>query len=268
MFIHTKKPSRFSYSPFRIPKFFLPPVFKIKPLSKVITILILFSAIGTATYFYYQYKKAVATPNLAETEQITKAISKFMELPNEHPSLVTVTDEMKLKQQPFFQNAQNGDKVLIFQNAKRAILYRPATKKVIDVAPIRTLPPESTATVTPSPEPASTPSASENKEVPEVAGQTILEPVTLVLYNGTEKPGATSKVETLIKEKFPNIQITAKALANKRNYEKTVVVDLINKNSKLAEDLANLLSAAVSTLPPGEVKPESALLIIVAEDQL
>ena len=40
----------------------------------------------------------------------------------------------KLKAQPFFAKAQDYDQVLIFEKAKKAILYRPSTNKLIEVA--------------------------------------------------------------------------------------------------------------------------------------
>jgi hypothetical protein len=50
--------------------------------------------------------------------------------------VATVSDASKLQSQQFFAKAQNGDKVLIFTNAKRAVLYRPSTNKVIEYAPV------------------------------------------------------------------------------------------------------------------------------------
>jgi hypothetical protein len=63
-----------------------------------------------------------------------------MVLPDEQPTLASVTDKSKLSDQPFFQKAENGDKILIFVQSRKAILYRPSIKKIIDVAPIQTLP--------------------------------------------------------------------------------------------------------------------------------
>lgn len=72
-----------------------------------------------------------------EVKKTVAEVSKLIELPTaEDPTIATVTDVDKLRAQPFFQNAQNGDKVLIYQGAKKAILYRPSTKRVIEVSPI------------------------------------------------------------------------------------------------------------------------------------
>jgi len=88
-------------------------------------------------------------------------VGKLMELPHETPTIATVTDVNKLEDQPFFAKAQNGDKVLIFSAAQRAIIYRPSTNKVIDITPIQTAPSaspaleeESVSTFTPSPTPS------------------------------------------------------------------------------------------------------------------
>jgi hypothetical protein len=72
-----------------------------------------------------------------ELVSIQIELNKFMELPtNETPTLATVSDVEKVKGQTFFKNAQNGDKVLLYSQSGKAILYRPSTKKVIEVAQI------------------------------------------------------------------------------------------------------------------------------------
>lgn len=72
-----------------------------------------------------------------EAETLKQEISQFYEVPeDEVPTVATVVDATKVKNQSFFKNSQNGDKVLLFSNAGKAILYRPSTKKIIEVAPI------------------------------------------------------------------------------------------------------------------------------------
>jgi hypothetical protein len=54
---------------------------------------------------------------------------------NEAPLLATVTDKSSLKT-PFLQEADNNDKILIYEKAKRVIIYRPSLDRIIDVGPV------------------------------------------------------------------------------------------------------------------------------------
>jgi len=97
-------------------------------------------AIGISSYFYIQYsntKKLLNKEQTSSKEDVSKTIQqvgKLIELPDETPTVATVSDVEKLKSQAFFSKAQNGDKVLIFTDSKKAILYRPSTKKIIEVS--------------------------------------------------------------------------------------------------------------------------------------
>lgn len=73
------------------------------------------------------------TAGQTEIQIITAEVSKSVDLPGtETPTLATVSDVSKLKNQVFFKNAENGDKVLIYTQAGKALLYRPSSKKVIE----------------------------------------------------------------------------------------------------------------------------------------
>lgn len=73
----------------------------------------------------------------AEVDTLIAEVGKLIELPaDERPTVATVTDVEKLKAQPFFQKAQNGDRILVFTNARRAILYRPTEKRIVDVGAV------------------------------------------------------------------------------------------------------------------------------------
>lgn len=96
-----------------------------------------------SVYFYRKYRivqSQLANPaalSQEQTKQMINDVGKLIELPaDEQPTIATVTDATKLRSQPFFANAQNGDRVLIYTTAKKAILYRPAINKIIDVAPV------------------------------------------------------------------------------------------------------------------------------------
>jgi len=75
-----------------------------------------------------------------EYDTLVKKVGTNLDLPKgESPTVATVTDVNQLKGQVFFKNAQNGDKVMIYTQARKAILYRPSTNKIIEVGPISVL---------------------------------------------------------------------------------------------------------------------------------
>lgn len=112
----------------------------------VIGALVLLAVAGSIVVLSTRYQnsqkevKRLSNPQEAaklETEILVSRVSKIVELPKgEQPTVATVQDVSKLQNQAFFKNAQNGDKVLIFTEAKRAILFRPSTNKVIEIAPV------------------------------------------------------------------------------------------------------------------------------------
>lgn len=102
--------------------------------------LVVLSSIAASGYFYWQYRQLSSNPSAKAAKEINDTVgrvSKMMLLPtDEGPSLATVTDKGKLKDQAFFKFAENGDKVLIYAKNQKAILYRPKDNKIINVAPI------------------------------------------------------------------------------------------------------------------------------------
>ena len=112
---------------------------KSSKLPIVLGILLVFAAL-TALYYYRQFTNLRKNPQQVaqqETADIVRLVSKHIVLPEgEDPTLATVTDAEKLKDQPFFAHAKIGDKVLIYTNARKAILYNPQSDKLVEVAPL------------------------------------------------------------------------------------------------------------------------------------
>jgi hypothetical protein len=73
-----------------------------------------------------------------EFESILETVGKHIVLPEgESPTIATVSDVEILKEsQPFFKNAKNGDRVLVYQEAKKAYLYDPKADKIVDVGTV------------------------------------------------------------------------------------------------------------------------------------
>jgi len=103
-------------------------------------VLVLLGAAGSAGVFYKQLSELKKNPNKVAQDETTATISavgKLIVLPTgEQPTLATVTDPEKLKDQAFFAQAKAGDKVLIYTKAKKAILYSPTENKIVEVAPV------------------------------------------------------------------------------------------------------------------------------------
>jgi len=145
------------------------PVPEKKRVSKKLLIYLLLSLsiilLGTTGYFYYQYQKLFKSPvgtQVAAQEEAKKlagVIGKLMLLPkNETPTVATITDIGKLKDQAFFKDAANGNKVLIYTNSKLAIIYDPRTNLIVNVGPINFSQQENQTTepspsISPSPSP-------------------------------------------------------------------------------------------------------------------
>ena len=67
---------------------------------------------------------------------VKNAVSRHIVLPtNEEPALLTVTDPSKLSTD-FLKSTQVGDKVLVYQTNRKAIIYRPSIDRIVDVAPV------------------------------------------------------------------------------------------------------------------------------------
>lgn len=141
-------------------------------LSGVVSAIVVLAAVPSI-YFYRQYKsvqRKLANPTeyaQEETRLIQEKVGKLIELPtDEVPTIATVTDAAKLSEQPFFVKAQNGDRVLIFTNAKKAILYRPSSNKIIEVAPVNIGQNAPSGTPAPTPPPTGGPTPTPGKTSP------------------------------------------------------------------------------------------------------
>jgi hypothetical protein len=73
----------------------------------------------------------------SSSQQVIDKVGKLVVLPQgETPTIATVNDASKLKNQQFFANAQDGDKVLIFSKSGKAVLYRPATNQIVEYSKV------------------------------------------------------------------------------------------------------------------------------------
>ncbi len=102
--------------------------------------LVVLAAGGASYYFYNQIQTLKKNPSKVSEQEVATIVAqvgKIMILPQgEQPTLATVADPALLKNQAFFAQAKVGYKVLIYTNARKAILYDPTENKIVEVAPI------------------------------------------------------------------------------------------------------------------------------------
>lgn len=103
-------------------------------------LLVLVISLGISTFYFYRRTSSTnKEPKISEkeTKLLIEKVNKLVLLPNdETPTIATVSDPEKLKEQSFFIDAKVGYKVLIYTNARKAILYDPEINKIINIAPI------------------------------------------------------------------------------------------------------------------------------------
>lgn len=97
-------------------------------------------SIGVSVYLFVQVRQLKQNPQAQAAQEADALVTKvgmLMVLPtDEKPTIATVADPSKLRDQAFFLHAVAGDKVLIYTSAKKAILYSPSENKIVEVAPI------------------------------------------------------------------------------------------------------------------------------------
>ncbi len=111
-------------------------IFLKKYIAPILVVLVIILAL-TSAYFY---KKSKINPNevsQAEVKSLVEKVGRLAIIPtDETPTVATVSDPEALKGQSFFVDAKKGDKVLIYSNAKKAVLYDPVADKIVNIAPL------------------------------------------------------------------------------------------------------------------------------------
>ena len=119
---------------------------KMKPVTTAVVAVVLllaviaFVSISAARSYKQELEQIRQNPQTLaqqEAEALIAKVGRLIVLPEgERPTIATVTDPERLRDQAFFAQAKKGDKVLIYANARKAILYDPVADKILEVAPV------------------------------------------------------------------------------------------------------------------------------------
>ena len=102
-----------------------------------VLVLLLIVAAGTSTLLFVKYQDALKDNPQREQQRVLTALAEVIQLPKEAPGFSTVVDVSKLSNPTLKARAKNGDKLIVFAKAKRLVIYRPSTTKVIDMLTIQ-----------------------------------------------------------------------------------------------------------------------------------
>ena len=195
-----------------------------------------------------QLKATLAKPQ-DEVSQVVSELGKLVILPkDEQPVVATVVDLDKLKGQAFFTKAQLQDKVIIYSKAGRAILYRPSSNKIVEIAPFtNTAQSNSSGNVL-------------GANTADAQGQT----VNVEIRNGSGKSGQATIIKTKISE-IKNVKVTTVGNAA-TTYPSTQIVLLKNISSELLSQIQKIIPGQTTTsLPSGESTSNADVVIILGQ---
>lgn len=217
-----------------------------------------------AGYGFTQKNDSVEGGKLSPSQisDLVAEVGDKMVIPKgETPTIATVTDITKLEEQPFFKNAQNGDKVMIFGSTNMAILYRQSIHKIVTVAPINAQNSPIANNTTPTPAGQSP----QGGASPSVSPTPTSTPVRVAILNGTKVAGLAKRAEDLIKS--PSVEVVT--LGNTTGDYTTSSISKVSNSTKLTDnDLQLIISptkmkAKVIALPTDESAPSGADVVII-----
>ena len=113
---------------------------------KTLVVPVLLVVAIAVSFFVYSDTSVVIDDNKEQTEEVLQKennellekISNHYLLPvGEEPMIATVTDaDMLSVEQEFYKDVENGDKVILYIQNQRAIIYSPTKDVIINVGPI------------------------------------------------------------------------------------------------------------------------------------
>jgi len=227
-------------------------------MGSALPVLLILVIVGFAWSFYsYQQAKnqlAVLTDpkqanelNAKQTEELLAKVSKLVVLPNEkNPVVATINDvEVLAATQDFYKDANNGDKLIIFTQSRKAIIYNEAQNKLINVGPILY-----------------------NSSSGQVTSQTIpADRLTIDLRNGTKTSDLGVQTRDTLASNYSFLIIRLAKAAN-ANYTETTIVDQTKDDKKA--DIVNALqkqlnAKVVKELPVNETTSSAEVVVILGK---
>jgi hypothetical protein len=195
----------------------------IRKHKKIVGIILLVIVVGFLAYRLATDRQN--NPDLS-TDALIITVSRQANISGDpNPAILTVIDKEKTNQ-PFLDESKNGDRVLLYYRAQKAVLYRPSDNKVIKVG-------------------AYTPPAAK-----------------IQIRQGTTDEKRVTAATDLLK-KVTNTEIKTRDDSAVKNYAETIVINVTNRYDKEVEAVAKALGTTPRTPPQNETIPDADILVIV-----
>lgn len=190
-----------------------------------------------------------------EVSELLEQVRRLILLPEgEVPLVATVQDaEALIREQSFYLGVRNGNKLLVYGSARKAIIYDPERDILVNVGPVYfdeqavspQVPQEPVNVVSPAP-------------LPQTEG------LSIEIRNGSGEPGAARELGDKLESK-PDYSVVGITDAARNNYEEVLLIDLVaGSNPEAITKLAAFIGATVITsLPEEETESGAEVLIIL-----
>lgn len=169
-------------------------------------------------------------PNAASLthDEIVLRVNKALSIQGDsHPAILTVEDETRATQ-PFLDQAKNGDKVLLYYKAKRAVLFRPSENSIIHQGSYT--PPDA----------------------------------KVFIRRGTTDDGKVAETRSRLEE-IEAIDLVSQDDSPKSDYRGITIVNVTDRYDEKLRELEDLFGVKAVRLPPGETFPDADILVIVGQ---
>ncbi len=103
----------------------------------IILVLLLLAAISASAWLFIKYREAIEANPKTDEQRTIQQVADIIEAPDEQPSVVTVLDASKLANKDLAERARDDDKLLVYAEHKRVVIFRPSSGKIVDMLTIR-----------------------------------------------------------------------------------------------------------------------------------
>ncbi|MDQ3123885.1 MAG: hypothetical protein M3Q14_04345 [bacterium] len=185
--------------------------------------ILVFTLIVAGLFFFTRSRNIDTAPG----DMITQVVSELSIQNDNNPAILGVVDESKVNQ-PFLEEAKNGDKVLLFYKAKLSVLYRPKERRLVK------------------------------------SGKFTPPPAKVFFRNGANDQTRIDAVKAQLKD-FKDITFNSQDKSILNNYAGVKIVDVTGRYDETVKAIVEKLDATATALPTGETAPDADILIIVGK---